>query len=232
MAGDQPTRGAPRAAGMLSRNGDRPHARPSHVPEAKPASGVPKSSAMATAPPTATRRAEVDRREVVLLGEPDRVAHASWPSAQDVVAAEEARDRPPARRTSRREAHVVEDRQPQRLVAAARAIRRGAHHVERADAEVSVLHVAVRGRDPVGDAGAEHQMPGFGAERGIDRGRGERHVIGALARGGRQRARDDVGCEAAVGVGEEDPVARRGRGAGVARVALADPARGQRPSPR
>ena len=53
---------------------------------------------------------------------------------------------------------------------------------------------------------------------------GQRDVVGAVAGRHPQGALDDVRLQPAVGVGEQDPVARGGGGAEVAGVALAEPA--------
>ena len=70
-------------------------------------------------------------------------------------------------------------------------------------------------------------MPRLGAERfGGDAGR-QRDVIGGISSGDAQRTRNHVRLQPAVGIGEQQPVARGDTGAHMACVGLAQPALGQ-----
>ena len=103
---------------------------------------------------------------------------------------------------------VVHNGQTQGFVATARAVGGCAHQVERANAQVCARTVAVHARDPVRQASEERQMPRLGAERfGGDAGR-QRDVIGGISSGDAQRTRNHVWLQPAVGIGEQQPVAR------------------------
>ena len=107
-----------------------------------------------------------------------------------------------------------------------RDTRRWSHEVERSHAEVRARSIAIDARDPVGEADEKREVPGFRAERLGKDARSQRDVVRVLAIAPRQRARDHVRLQPAVGISEEDPVACRRRGADMTRMALAEPAAG------
>ena len=149
----------------------------------------------------------------------------------DIIAPDKCSRPLPGAPQQQTEFHIIKNREPQRFVAPAFAIRRHAHQIEGAQTKIMFRPIAIHAGNPVRHGHEKRQVPCPAPGRFRRHPGRERDVVGVFAFRHPQRARDHVRLEPAIGVREQNPITRSQAGANMAGMALPKPAFGQRVDP-